>query len=130
MPPGAEGPRGGRGEGPGREGLGAFGHGHPFLHGLELTEAQEDKIFTILHGQAPYLREQHKAEEKAMHALHDLRSAEKYDDNAAAKLAQAAAQAHANITLQEIRTHQKVLAVLTPEQRKQLDERKPHAPRP
>jgi Spy/CpxP family protein refolding chaperone len=130
MPPGAEGPRGGRGEGPGREGPGAFGHGHPFLHGLEMTEAQEDKIFTILHGQAPYLREQHKAEEKAMRALHDLRSAEKYDDNAAAKLAQAAAQAHANITLQEIRTHQKVLAVLTPEQRKQLDERKPHAPRP
>ncbi len=107
-----------------------FGHGPHILPGIELTEAQQDKVFTILYGQIPYLREQHKAEEKAMRALHELRTAEKYDDAAAAKLAQAAAQAHANITLQEVRTQQKLLAVLTPEQRKQLDERKPRAPRP
>lgn len=107
-----------------------MGHGPHFLRGIELTEAQQDKVFNILYGQVPYLREQHKAEEKAMRALHELRNADKYDDAAAVKLAQAAAQAHANITLQEIRTQQKLLAVLTPEQRKQLDERKPRAPRP
>ncbi len=126
-PPGFDGPRRGRFDGPRPKGPGPFGHGGGFLRGIELTEAQEDKIFTILHGQAPYLREQHRAEEKAMRALHELRDAAKFDDAGAARLAQAAAQAHANITLAEIRTHQKVLAVLTPEQRQALDERKPRS---
>jgi Spy/CpxP family protein refolding chaperone len=101
----------------------------PFLRGVELTEAQQDKVFTILHAQMPYLREQHKAREKAERALFDLHGAAKYDDAAAAKLAQASAQAMANITLQHLRTEQKVLAVLTPEQRKQVEEAKARPPR-
>lgn len=112
-----------RGEMPG-------GHpGHPgapgmhFLRGLELSDSQEDKIFQLMHSQAPYLHEQQRAHEKAMRALHDMRSADKFDDAAAAKLAQAAAQAQANLMLAHIRTHQKILALLTPEQRKQLEER-------
>ena len=115
-----------RGEGPRGEFPGGRfgGRGLPFLHGLELSESQEDKLFLLMHNQAPYLREQQRAHEKAMRALHEMRDAEKFDDAAAAKLAQAAAQAQANLTLAHIRTHQKVLALLTPEQRKQLDERK------
>lgn len=97
--------------------------GMPFLHGLELSDSQEDKIFQLMHSQEPYLREQQRAHEKAMRALHEMRNADKFDDAAAAKLAQTAAQAEANLMLAHIRTHQKVLAVLTPEQRKQLDER-------
>ena len=118
-----------RAEFPGGHPGGPFG-GHfrapglPFLHGLELSESQEDKLFQLMHNQAPYLREQERAREKAMRALREMRDAEKFDDGAAAKLAQAAAQAQANLTLAHIRTHQKVLALLTPEQRKQLDERK------
>jgi len=112
-----------RGEMPG----GRPGHvgapGMPFLHGIELSDSQEDKIFQLMHSQEPYLREQQRTHEKAMRALHEMRNAEKFDDAAAAKLAQAAAQAQANLMLAHIRTHQKVLAVLTPEQRKQLDER-------
>ena len=121
------GPRGDgpRGEFPGGRHGGHFGApGLPFLHGLELTDSQQDKLFQLMHNQAPYLREQHRAHEKAMRALHEMGDAEKFDDAAAAKLAQAAAQAQANLTLSHIRTHQKVLALLTPEQRKQLDERK------
>jgi len=103
---------------------GQFGApGMPFLHGIELSESQEDKIFQLMHSQAPYLREQQRAHEKAMRALHEMRNADKFDDAAAAKLAQTAAQAQANLMLAHVRTHQKVLAVLTPEQRKQLDER-------
>ncbi|WP_426337816.1 Spy/CpxP family protein refolding chaperone [Pseudoduganella sp. S-14] len=118
-------PEGPRGEFPGRHRGGHFGApGLPFLHGLELSESQEDKLFQLMHNQAPYLREQQRAHEKAMRALHDMRNTEKFDDGAATKLAQAAAQAEANLTLAHIRTHQKVLALLTPEQRKQLDERK------
>ncbi|SFG81292.1 protein refolding chaperone Spy/CpxP family [Duganella sp. CF458] len=98
-------------------------HGLPFLHGLELSESQEDKLFELMHNQAPYLREQERAHEKAMRALHEMRNAEKFDDAAAARLAQAAAQAQANLTLSHIRTHQKVLALLTPEQRAQISSR-------
>ena len=132
MPP--EGDRapmaGPRGDGPHGDFPGGHPGGHfgapglPFLHGLELSESQEDKLFQLMHNQAPYLREQQRAHEKAIRALHDKRDAEKFDDAAAARLAQAAAQAQANLTLSHIRTHQKVLALLTPEQRKQLDERK------
>jgi protein CpxP len=43
----------------------------------------------------------------------------------AAKFAQASAQAMANITLQQLRTEQKLLAVLTPEQRQKLQNREP-----
>jgi Spy/CpxP family protein refolding chaperone len=121
------GPRGDgpRGEFPGVRHGGHFGApGLPFLHGLELTDSQQDKLFQLMHNQAPYLREQYRAHEKAMRALHEMGDAEKFDDAAAAKLAQAAAQAQANLTLSHIRTHQKVLALLTPEQRKQLEERK------
>lgn len=114
------GPRGGM---PGGH-PGHFGApGAPFLHGLDLSDSQEDTIFQLMHGQEPYLREQQRAHEKAMRALHAMRNADKFDDAAAAKLAQAAAQAQANLMLAQLRTHQKVLALLTPEQRKQLDER-------
>jgi Spy/CpxP family protein refolding chaperone len=127
-----EGPRGPRGDGPGRgpEHGPGFGPGPgfdgvpPYLRGIELTEAQQDKIFAIVHGQVPYLREQARAAEKADRALFELHGAAKYDDAAAVKLAQAAAQADANITLSHLRTEQKVLAVLTAEQRKALDERR------
>lgn len=94
----------------------------PFMRGLDLTEAQEDKVFAILHAQAPYLREQGKAHEKAERALDEMHDADKFDDAAAVKLAQASAQAIANITLQHLRTEQKLLAVLTPAQRQELQD--------
>lgn len=109
----------GRGFGPGRP---------PFFHGLELSEAQEDKAFAILHAEAPYLREQFKAAAKAREALRALASADKYDDAKAAALSREAATAEANIALQHVRTQQKLLAVLTPEQRKQQADDKPRRP--
>lgn len=102
---------------------GPHAHGLHFLRGIELSESQEDKLFELMHGQASYLREQQRANEKAARALREMRSADRFDDAAATRLAQAAAQAQVNLTLARLRTHQKVLAVLTPEQRKQLEER-------
>ena len=98
----------------------------PFLHGLELSEAQQDKVFAILYAEAPYLRDQGKAARKAQEALRGLAQVAQYDDAKAATLAQGGAQAMANIALQHVRTEQKLLALLTPEQRKQLAERQPH----
>ena len=115
--------RGGPDRGPG------FGPGRPpFFRGIELTDAQDDKIFAILHAEAPYLREQSRAAARAHEALRALAKADKYDDAKAAALAQAEATAEANIALQHVRTQQKLLAVLTPEQRKQQAEAKPGRP--
>jgi Spy/CpxP family protein refolding chaperone len=98
---------------------------------VELNEAQQDKVFAILHAEAPYLREQGKAAAKAREALRALAGADKYDDAKAAALAKEAATAEANIALQHVRTQQKLLAVLTPEQRKkQADEKPRHPQRP
>ncbi|HWW69561.1 MAG TPA: periplasmic heavy metal sensor [Duganella sp.] len=107
----------------------------PFMRGVELSEAQEDKVFAILHEEKPYLREQGKAAAKAHEALREMAGADKYDDAKAASLAQAAATAMANIALQRVRTEQKLLAVLTPEQRKKQAQDKdgkdkPRRPRP
>lgn len=97
----------------------------PLFRGVELTEAQEDRIFAILHAEKPYLREQAKAAGKAHEALRALAEADKYDDAKAAALAQAAATASANIELQHVRTRQKLLAVLTTQQRKQQNQERP-----
>ena len=107
----------------------------PFMRGVELSEAQQDKVFAILHEEKPYLREQGKAAAKAHEALREIAGADKYDDAKAASLARAAGTAMANIALQRARTEQKLLAVLTPEQRKkQAEDRngddKPRRPRP
>jgi protein CpxP len=123
-----DGPRGhgprGPGFGPERDAGPGFDGVPPYLHGLALSEAQQDRIFLILHDQIPYLRQQDKARDKAEQALFALHGAAKYDDAAAVKLAQAVAQADAGITLSHLRTEQKVLAVLTAGQRSTLDERR------
>lgn len=123
MPPGGAGPDNGPRMHGGMPPFGGpFMVGRPlFLRGVELSEAQDDKVFAILHEEKPYLREQGKAAAKAQEALRELAEADKYDDAKAASLAQAAATAMANISLQRVRTEQKLLAVLTPEQRKKLD---------
>lgn len=119
------------GQGPHRPGPFDMSYGvPPFMHGLGLNEAQQDKVFAILHAQEPYVREQGKAFHKAQDALHGMARADTYDDAKAVSLAQAAAQAMSNLELQRVRTEQKLLAVLTAEQRKQLDQRKPPRPQP
>ncbi|SFU62521.1 Spy/CpxP family protein refolding chaperone [Pseudoduganella namucuonensis] len=139
VPGGPGGPDGQRPDGAGPQGAGPHGGPPPmfapppFMRGLALTESQQDKVFTILHGQAPYLREQQRNLHKAQEGLHQMSTVEKYEDAKAAALAQSAAQAMANLELARVRTEQKLLAVLTADQRKQLDQRMaelpPRAPR-
>jgi periplasmic protein CpxP/Spy len=108
--------------GPGGPGMGRA----PFLHGIELSEQQDDKVFALLHAQEPELREQRKIVEKSHEALHALATSGKYDDAKAVALTQAGAQAMARIALDQIRTEQQILAILTPEQRQKVDQRAQH----
>lgn len=90
----------------------------PFLRGVELSEAQQDKIFSIMHKQEPLMREQAKAARKAQDALRALAASGEYEDAKAKTLAEAVARAMAEMTLQNARNEQQIYALLTPEQRK------------
>ena len=119
-------PRAGSGEpGPGpdfgpRRHMGGGGPGMPFLRGIALSEAQQDRLFAIMHAQAPQLREQDKAERKAMDALGAMREAGQYDETRAAAQAKALGQAVAARELLRVRTAAQVMALLTPQQKEAL----------
>ena len=93
----------------------------PFLRGLGLSDAQNDRVFTILHAQAPKRRALDIAERKADEALHDLAREPALDQARAATAAQALGQAIADQELLRLQTRALLKAVLTPEQRAQLD---------
>ncbi|HXE39102.1 MAG TPA: Spy/CpxP family protein refolding chaperone [Azonexus sp.] len=95
------------------------------LHGLNLTEAQQDKVFEIMHGQAPVMRDKAKALRKAEGDLHALTAAPDYSEAKARTLADTAAKAMAEMALLRAKTDRKVFEVLSPDQRKQLAEMKP-----
>jgi Spy/CpxP family protein refolding chaperone len=103
--------------------------GHAPLHRLKLTEAQQDKLFAIMHAQAPQRREHDKAIRKAHEALRELGRADKFDDARAGALSRDLGQAVAAEALLQARTEAQILAVLTPEQREQLRQLHQHRPR-
>lgn len=115
------------GPGPGdRHGPGGFhpgrgaGPGLPFLHGIDLSEAQQDRLFAILHAEAPQLREQDKLERKAHEALRAMFEAGDFSEAKAASHTKALGQAVAARELLRVRTAGQVMALLTPEQRARL----------
>ncbi len=121
---------------PRREPMGPpFGHGGPggglppFMRGIDLTEAQQDKVFALLHAQAPLMREQHKSIAKAHAALHALAASGAFDDAKAGALAQSVGQAMAALTLQQAKSEQQLLALLTPAQRQQVEQSERDGPR-
>ena len=101
---------------------GGFGAPPPFLAGLHLTDDQQDKVFAILYAAAPAMREQSKALRKAHEALRDLNESPQYDENRVKGLAASAAKADSELTVLRVRTEHEIFALLTAEQRKQLEE--------
>ncbi|MDP3538466.1 MAG: Spy/CpxP family protein refolding chaperone [Azonexus sp.] len=97
----------------------------PHLRGLNLTEAQQDKVFEIMHAQAPVMRDKAKALRKAESDLRALTSAADYSEAKARGLADEAAKAMSEMTLARAKADRQVFEVLTPEQRKQMSEMKP-----
>lgn len=91
----------------------------PYLHGLSLSDAQEDKIFDLLHAQAPQVRQLARSLRKSRTQLRELGFSEKYDETAARGLIDAATRAEAELTLLRTRADHEILALLSPEQRSQ-----------
>lgn len=93
----------------------------PILRGIKLTEAQQDQVFAILHELAPRLREQGKIIRHGNEALRALVLEARFDEAKARLLAQSDAKARAEFDLLLARSDSQLLAVLTPQQRQQLD---------
>jgi len=113
----------------GPPGPGAPGPGMPFahLHGVALSEDQQDQLFAIMHAQAPQRRALDKAIRKAAQALRELGRAEPFDDARAVALSHELGQALGAEALLRARTQAKVGALLTPQQR---EEKRQRFPRP
>lgn len=121
------------GHGPAPEGgprfHGGRDSGHPgHLGGLRLSEAQQDKLFAIEHAAAPQRRQQQKAVRRAHEAMREVREAVQFDEARAGAAARELGQAIAAEALLEARLHAQTMAVLSPEQREQLRQRRPQPP--
>lgn len=97
------------------------GHG---LRGLQLSQEQQDQIFKIRHDQAAAMYEQKKSVQAAGKELRELTAADSFDQGKAGQAAEKLGQARAQLALLRAQTQAQIRAVLTPEQRQQLDERK------
>lgn len=95
-----------------------------FIHGLDLTDAQRDKIFAIGHEQAPQMREKLKAAHKAREELRALVTSPQYDEAKAKALADTEARSMAEVGLLKARSDHAIYALLTAEQRKKAEELK------
>lgn len=91
-----------------------------FLRQLTLSETQSSQIQALLDEQKKTRAENREAARKARAALFELSAADKFDDKRAQRLSQDAAAAQAELELARVRTHARIMQLLTPEQRQQL----------
>ena len=103
-------------------------HGLPLLQGVDLSETQQDTLFELVHAQIPVQRALEKKAVKALDELHRLSASEQFNAKQARALAEAYAQAQAQLTFNQAELESKLRALLTAEQRQQLDA--PIGPRP
>jgi Spy/CpxP family protein refolding chaperone len=103
--------------------MGMRGGPEMMLRGLDLTEAQRDQIFKIHHDQAPAIHEQMKLMRRAREELMQAGKADRFDEARARQAADSLARAVSAMAVMHTQTLNRVRAVLTPEQRRRLDER-------
>lgn len=98
--------------------------GGAFMHGLDLTEAQRDRIFEVRHAAAPTLREKGKEAYAARKALREASKPGAFDEAKVREASAKLAQAQADLTVERLRVQQQMYAVLTPEQRTKVEQAK------
>jgi Spy/CpxP family protein refolding chaperone len=104
---------------------------HPHLHmphslfsELGLSDAQQKQVAEITQAQHNEVCAKQKAVHESMQALHQLAASEQFDAGKARALADAHGKAIAELAYLHAQTHAKVWVILTPEQRKQLEEKR------
>jgi len=98
-------------------------HKPPFLRGVRLTDAQRDQMREIWQGQRDQFCQRIQTVREAHKALRDLARAPQFDTARAKEIADGSAQAMAELAVMRAETEHKVLALLTPDQRRIVDER-------
>lgn len=96
--------------------------GGMMLHGITLTDEQKTKIGELRKASAPQVRESMKQAFEARKALRELTLSGNFDEARANTLAQQGADAMARGSVVKAKTDSQVLALLTPEQRKEVAE--------
>ena len=94
----------------------------PYLHELQLSSAQKDKLFAITYPQIPAMRDAHKQRTQLMEELRATVEADTFDDAKAQQLADKAASLEKEKVLTMARNDAKIFALLTPEQRNKARE--------
>jgi len=94
------------------------------LRGLHLNEVQRDEVFNILHEQAPTIRQKMKSLHANRDALRALALSSRFDEARARALSEAMARDTAELALLRARADQMIYALLTAEQREQLEKLK------
>lgn len=92
----------------------------PFLHGIRLTDTQDDAVFELLTRDAIAIRKQCKEVERTGRELHEQSLGDNFSEARIAELVQAHAQAEAKLAMMRIKQDRAVLALLTAEQRQQV----------
>ncbi len=106
---------------------GMMGGGHDlqprFLRGLDLTEAQQDKVFDILYPLIPEQRKHHKEARDLRQQQKDLTLSKDYDAGKLKKLVEAEAKSHSEHKLKMAAAHNKIYQLLTDEQKAKVAEK-------
>ncbi len=93
------------------------------LRGLDLSEEQRDKVFAVLHAQAPQLRANAKQRRSAIRELRALTVTDNFDEARAKALSDDLARSIADAAMIRSRSANEIYQALTPEQRRLVQER-------
>jgi protein CpxP len=94
-----------------------------WLRGLDLSEAQRDKVFAIMHAEAPKMREQAKLIRAARTELNGHATAAVLDPAQLKAASDKLARAMADMSASRVGTRNQIFQLLTPEQRQQVQAR-------
>lgn len=97
-----------------------FLHKPFFLHGIELTSDQEDKVFALTHAEVPKIRDRMKTKHQLKQELMILVQTNEFNEPKAKELAEKLADIEKEDALGKARTDHRILNVLNAEQRAQV----------
>jgi periplasmic protein CpxP/Spy len=102
----------------------------PFLAGIDLSEAQQNVLFKLMHDKAPAIFENEKIVRKTMQEIHQLAMSEHFDAAKVRSLADSHGKALAELTFLHTAVQAQVWAVLSEEQRRCVSKQMEHPRRP
>jgi periplasmic protein CpxP/Spy len=102
----------------------------PFLHDVQLSDIQRDKIANLMQSQTTDMHEQFKVMHQTQMALHQLSLSDDYSEAKAKTLAEANTASMIRIAQMQARIDHQIYLLLTPEQRTRLQQRKPQRDMP